>query len=437
MQPNTQLSPACPIDINRDERKSARIAAERVVAAQGARVIDSFTFARDVLRSSIAKQAGAGAEAIDIANPDHAPVFYLDGEAHRRKRGAIARFFTAKAVTTRYRGVMERTTQMLLAQMKAAGRARLDRISLQLAVGVAAEIVGLTNSNQAAMSARIGATLSPTPPHMWKWLTRLLKPTASRLSAINFFYRDVRPAIAARRSVRSDDIISHLLDEGYSDKAILIECMTYAVAGMVTTREFIVMAAWHLLERTALLERFLTGDEEDQFAILEEILRMEPVASMLHRRASEQMPGPASDPIASGTLLAIDIRAVNADVSVTGACPHMIDPDRAKRMKTAGGYLSFGYGSHRCPGSQVAMHETRVFLDRLLRVPGIRLERQPEIGWCEMLMSYELRGAVVACNRSSISDREFMPSTVEVDRVNRKATCDAVLAGDSQSSLVE
>jgi cytochrome P450 len=399
MDSGAGLSAACPHSANRDERKSARIAAERVAPESGAQVIDSFSFARDVLRSSIAKQAGAGADQVNTGNPDHAPVFYLDGEAHRRKRSAIARFFTPKAVTTRYRAVMERATQALLSQMQAAGSARLDKISLQLAVAVAAEIVGLCNSDQAAMASRIGATLSSTPPVRWSWLARLLQPIASRYHALNFFYRDVRPAIGARRKARKDDIISHLLDEGYSEKAILIECMTYAVAGMVTTREFIVMAAWHLFERDALRERFLAGNEEDQLAILDEILRLEPVASMLHRRATDEMPG-ASGPIPAGTLFAIDLRAVNSDEAITGACPHLLDPDRAKQTKTSAGYLSFGYGSHRCPGSQVAMHETRIFLDRLFRVPGVRLEREPKIGWCDMLMSYELRDAVVGCDRN-------------------------------------
>src|SRR5580692_8244253 len=90
----------------RDDRKSARLAAERVAPEAGAQVIDKFSFAREVLRSSVAKQAGAGAEQVDNGNPEHAPVFYLDGESHRRKRSAIARFFTPKAVTTRYRDVM-------------------------------------------------------------------------------------------------------------------------------------------------------------------------------------------------------------------------------------------------------------------------------------------------------------------------------------------
>ena len=76
-----------------------------------------------------------------------------------------------------------------------------------------------------------------------------------------------------------------------------------------------------------------------------------------------------------------------------------LGPDRAQRMKTPGSYLSFGDGSHRCPGAQVALNESRVFLDRLLRVPGIRLQREPDLNWTEALMSYELRNAVVTCDR--------------------------------------
>jgi cytochrome P450 len=399
MDPTADLAAACPSDPNRDERKSAQIAAERIAFDPTARIVGRFSLARDVLRSALARQAGADSDQVDTGNPDHAPVFYLDGEAHRRKRSAIARLFTAAVVTTRYRAVMERTTDALLARLKAAGEARLDVLSLELAVTVAAEIVGLTESDYASMASRIGATLtSSVPSALPRRLARLLRPLLFRFHALNFFYRDVRPAIEARRRTRREDLISQLLDEKYSNKAIMIECMTYAVAGMVTTREFIVMAAWHLFERDTLRARFLAGDEADQLSILDEILRLEPVAAVLQRRASQDM-GIGADIIPAGTLLAIDIRSVNTDESATGPCPHVLDPDRAKRHKAAGGYLSFGYGSHRCPGSQVAMHETRVFLDRLLRVPGIRLEREPQLGWSDVLLAYELRGAVVGCDR--------------------------------------
>lgn len=60
-----------------------------------------------------------------------------------------------------------------------------------------------------------------------------------------------------------------------------MECITYAGAGMATTREFITMVAWHLFEREDLRARFLGESEEGQLAMLEEILRIEPVATYL------------------------------------------------------------------------------------------------------------------------------------------------------------
>jgi cytochrome P450 len=380
-----------------DDRKSAHIAAQRLRAQPGALLVGDYALAREILRNGKMHQAGVDAEGVDKDNPEHAPVFYLDGEPHRKKRGAIARFFTANAVTTRYRPLMQRCADSLLDRLRSAGEASLDALALELTVAVAADIVGLTDSNRRGMAKRIAATLAS--PVGWKWLAKLLAKPAMAFRAMNFYYRDVRPSIRERRRARRDDIMSHLLDEGYSDRAILIECMTYAAAGMVTTREFIVMAAWHLLERDALRLRFIAGTEDAQFAILEEILRLEPVASMLFRRAAEPLPDFPSGPIALGKLFNIDLRAANTDESMMGACPHALDPDRRQLAKAAGS-LSFGHGSHRCPGSQVALHETRIFLNGLLRLPGIVLKREPRMSWHNMLMSYELRGAVVACDRA-------------------------------------
>jgi cytochrome P450 len=155
--------------------------------------------------------------------------------------------------------------------------------------------------------------------------------------------------------------------------------------------------AWHLFQRDGLRHRFLFGGEEAQFAILDEILRLEPVASMLQRRVAEDMDSIAGT-IPADTLIAVDIRAANLDETVVGECPYAIDPDRATRVKPNATHLSFGDGRHRCPGAQVALHESRVFLDRLFRLPNIRLEREPTLRWCDALGSYELRNAIVACD---------------------------------------
>jgi cytochrome P450 len=160
------------------------------------------------------------------------------------------------------------------------------------------------------------------------------------------------------------------------------------------------MAAWYMLDREELRETFLAADEAAQIEILEEILRLEPVAGLLYRSATEDMAGPDGEEIKVGERFALDIRAANTDEAVVGACPFAFDAERARREKIAGAWLSFGDGAHRCPGAQVALHETRVFIDALLRVPGIRLENPPAIGWCDPVGGYELHGAIVTCERA-------------------------------------
>jgi cytochrome P450 len=385
-------------DAVRDDRKSATLAGRHVAAPKGARSVGRFDLARDVLRSHDMCQAGVGADQRVIGDPRFTPVFFLDGEEHKLRRQAIARFFTPKAISTRYRVTMEQTSDRLVAGLRSRGRGQLDDIAFELTVGVAAEIVGLTNSDPAAMARRISAVLITTrTPDMPRWL----RPAGSALAAaaaMRFFVQDVRPAIAARKRQRRTDVISHLLDEGYPNKAILIECMTYAVAGMVTTREFIVMAAWHMFDNPELHRRFVGSDEAGQLAILEEILRLEPVAAIIHRRSGADVDF-ESGHVAAGERLAVMIRDANVDEEVVGECPFALDPDRGTRSRVVGAYLSFGEGSHRCPGSQVALNESRVFLDRLMRVPGLKLVRRPDMTWNQGIMSYELRRAILTCER--------------------------------------
>lgn len=381
----------CPFDHDRDDRKSAMLAAANLETDPGAVAIGGFAGAQAILRDPAMLQAGIGADQVKVGNPDQLSVFFLDGPAHKRRRSNIARFFTPKAINSRYRRTMEATSERLIGRLREAGTARLDVISFQLAVEVAAEIIGLTDSNPLAMAERIRKTLDSGGGAYrlkgWRWL---VAQSTAVFHAVQFLLLDVLPAVWARRKTRRDDVLSLMLDERYSIKALIIECLTYAAAGMVTTREFIVMAAWHLMERDDLRARYLEGSEEDQIHLLEEILRIEPIASVLHRRAGD---GDGT----AGQLFALDIRAANLDEDNTGPCPHAIDPERHAQMRGGGAALSFGDGAHRCPGAQVALHESRVFLDRLLRVPGLRLAQAPEISWRSDLMSYELRNAVVTC----------------------------------------
>jgi len=396
---NTSTS-TCPVQHARDDRKSAVVAAREMRVKEGATMVSDFNIAREILRSPNTRQAGTAADEVDMTNPDQVSVFFLDGEAHKARRGQLARYFTPKAIRDRHFKVMEATTAELIRELRATGRGQIDILSMRLACDVTAEIIGLTESKSAKLSERLR--------HIF-----LLQGVTNRsglagfLFKLNTIYRhmmfnlfDVQRAARARRKHPKDDIISHCLELGYTNKGLLIECLTYATAGMLTTREFIGMVALHMFENEPLREQFLQGDEDEQFAILDEILRLEPVTSFVYRKATKDFSTSDGRQIKAGELYGIDLRAANTDEQVTGDCPFAADPDRAERQKMAGSWMSFGDGAHRCPGAQVALHETRIFIDALFRVPGIRLVSRPQVGWCVPIQGYEVHGAIVECDRS-------------------------------------
>jgi cytochrome P450 len=383
----------------RDERKSADLAAANLVPERGSKVVRSFSFARELLRDPTVLQDGAGADQVDVGNPDHVPLFYLDGDAHKARRAAIMKFFTPNAVKKRHRPVMERATDELLTRLRATGRARLDEITFELAVAVVSEIVGLTESDQAERAQRIGTLLTLTF-NRDRGLKAMLNKVRQVWHGYQFLAKDVRPAVRERKRQPREDVLSQVIEKGYSERAIVIECLTFATAGMVTTREFIVMVCWYMFDRPQLCQRFLAAGEDEQLLILQEILRLEPIAAMVFRRAGQDIETQAEGSVRAGSRYSIDLRAVNSDESAVGTCPFAVDPERAKKQNGNGTFMSFGDGAHRCPGWQVALHETRVFVDRLLRVPGIRLERAPDMLWNSMVLGYELRNAVITCDRA-------------------------------------
>lgn len=397
------IAPACPVHKGRDDRKSAKIAEANLTTQEGARLIGSFAASREILRSPKVRQAGPPGtepdEKTDISDPGEVSFFFLDGEVHRKRRAAVAGLFAPKTIVTRHQAVMVRTMDDIVTRLQASGSAKLDELSWTMAVEVAADIIGLTESeSNEALARRVKAVLDSSLERRNTRIGKALFMAKMLIRVGRFWKNDMVPAIAARRREPRDDVITHMVKENYSKRGMIMEALSYAGAGMMTTREFIVMCAWHMFEKPELRTRFLAGDDAEKFAILEEILRLEPVASLVHRRAADPVSAPGTADVQPGEVVAISIRDANTDEAITGPCPFELDPDRARRMKVVGPYMSFSDGPHRCPGAQVALHETSIFLDRMFRLPGIRLVSQPVISWNPHIQGYELRGAVIACD---------------------------------------
>ncbi len=92
-----------------------------------------------------------------------------------------------------------------------------------------------------------------------------------------------------------------------------------------------------------------------------------------------------------------DIYAANADETVVGEEPLGLCPGRAidgERIPSM--LLGFGDGHHRCPGSYLAIQETDIFLQRLLAVDTLYIERTPALYWNELTTGYEVRNFLLA-----------------------------------------
>lgn len=362
-------------------------------------LVRDYAAARAALRSQDTVQAGLGVETLDnLPARIRRPVLYRDGPEHREHRRRTARFFTPRRVDEAYRGLIDNLADRQLSRLRHDGRADLAALGFGLAIGVVCSVVGLTESRpglthrlERFFPEKFGAPGFTTVDGLhWMWRQ------ARNWSSI--FLSDVRPAVRARRARRRDDLISHLLDEGCSSVEILGECITFAAAGMVTTREFITVSAWHLLTDQPLRERYRAAGEPERHAILHEILRLEPVVAHLLRRTTATVDLPDGDggsvTVAPGQLIDIDIAATNTDPAVVGESPLTVCLSRSRTDATAP-VLTFGDGAHKCPGATIAVVETDIFLSKLLTLPGVRLQTPPRAGFNDAIGGYTLRGMLV------------------------------------------
>ena len=405
-----ESSPQCPVDHAAWSRQKTARAVEPVDLpvehdVVGVWHVRGFAEARAVLRGGDTKQAGFGAEVFEkYLQTENPGILYKEGPGHHEQRRKTARFFTPKAVSANYRPLMERMAETLVADLQREKRADLSQLALVMAVQVAALVVGLTNSRRSGMTRRLESffenqTLVESSNRLPKFIENLRFAWGQRRMTL-FFFLDVQPAIKARRRQLQDDVISHLITQGYNDTEILTECVTYAAAGMVTTREFISVAAWHFLEQPELRERYLAAAEEERYEMLHEVLRLEPVLGHLFRRTTadltlESTGAPVTIP--QGSLVDVHIYATNADESIVGEHPLELCPGRALKGDNVPSMLmSFGDGHHRCPGAFIAIQETDILLQRLLALKRLRMEQAPTIRWNDISAGYELRALMLA-----------------------------------------
>lgn len=400
-----ELQTQCPIEHGTwSKQKTARLA-EPVDSpiecdAEGVWHVRGFAQARAILRSKHTQQAGFNADMIgNVPGMRNQPILYQEGKTHDLQRKQTARFFTPKTVSTKYRQMMEQLSDQLIADLQRKKRLDLSQLTMKLSMRVTCEVVGLKNSRVPGIERRIYGFFTDSSSQKQQRFSHRLHTLMTRGLVLAFFFLDVKPAIQARKRQPQEDVISHLLEQHYNDTEILTECLTYGAAGMVTTREFISAAAWHFLEHPALRARYLAAPEEERHALLEEVLRLEPVVGNILRRATAALTIESNGQqyvIPQGALIDIRVHGTNADESVVGEHPLEICPERTLKVeRVAPSVISFGDGHHRCPGSYIAIQETDIFLQRLLALDTLHIVQQPSLSWNDLVTGYEIRDFMI------------------------------------------
>jgi cytochrome P450 len=358
--------------------------------------VQSYPTARALLRGGGTRQAGFNAENVVRLNGRmRIPVLYRDGAEHREHRRQTAKYFTPKRVDSAYRGLMNRLADEQCDVLRRRGEADLWQLAFSLAVSVTGEIIGLTNG-RGSTAKRLNRFFDDIPQGRMSRTPRALwSRVRSNFAMASFYWRDVRPSVAARRRRPQDDLISHLIAEDCHNGEILGECVTFGAAGMVTTREFITLAAWHLFTDDDLRRAYVTAEEKERVAILHEVLRLDPVITNLYRWTTEDLHLDGAT-IPAGAKVDVAIATANLDPGAVGADPGAVCPARPLADGVGDAGLSFGDGAHRCPGAYIAIQETDIFLTKLFAMPGLRMVQEPTVRLRPEIASYELAGLRVA-----------------------------------------
>ncbi|VAW42909.1 Putative cytochrome P450 hydroxylase [hydrothermal vent metagenome] len=411
MQENSKgwaASAGCPVDHHhlRAQRTAPEVEpTDRPIeqGADGVWHVRGYEEAQAILRSDVVRQAGFQAEMLEkLPSYMNPPILFLEGKPHQEQRRQTARFFTPRTTDSQYRQMMRDFADEVVADFVRRGRADLSEMSMKMAVRVASQVVGLTNSKNLGMNGRIERFLQQGSSD-FGWTLRQIKSFIRiQFDLLRFFLLDVRPAIKVRQAEPQEDVISHLLASGYGNTEIMTECITYGAAGMVTTREFISVALWHCLENREWHQLMLTADQNTRYTFLHELLRLKPVVGHLYRKTTAaltlQSEGKAIT-IPAGSMIDLHVYAVNGDESIVGERPLQLCPARKmkpRKPKVPQFVMSFGDGPHRCPGTYIAIQESDIFLRRLLKLENLRIEQQPTVTYNQTVKGYELRNFIIA-----------------------------------------
>ncbi|WP_345607032.1 cytochrome P450 [Pseudonocardia adelaidensis] len=320
---------------------------------------------------------GRGTEAEDAAQmSDSGGVFNSmlamalpqTGEAHRRWRRLLNRWFTARRMAALRPRIAE-MAERLVDEMVEQGRPADLKAALgfPLPVWVICDMLGVPDADRDRFA------------HWSNLLLNLTRYTREEVAAGEAeFFAYMGGHIAAKRAHPGDDVLSELIAAGeaeaepWSDTTLIATGLGLLIAGHETTANMIGKMIAMLLSDRRRWEQLLTDPSRVRVAV-EETLRLDTNAGFGMVRYVDEDTDVAGTRIAKGTTVVCSMAAANRDER---AFEHA---DELDLTRSPNPHLAFGAGPHSCLGQALARTELQVTLEVLLRkLPTLELAVPPE-----------------------------------------------------------
>jgi len=308
-----------------------------------------------------------------LAEHVDANILNLTGEQHRRLRALVGPALTPRAAD-RWRPVMRGFLESLWARVAAYG-------GCDFVAAVARPYPSLTIATVLGAPQQDAERL-----HTWStWVQRQFDIRALETSrddierAVAEVEEYVTGLLEARRAAPGDDLISDLLaarDQG--DRLSAAECVqlvTNLLAGGIDTTAAQLAHAVRLFAGHPGQWALLAADPGLVPRAVGEVLRFEPVTPLTARICLEQVE--YRDVIfPAGTIVAVCAERANRE----GADGESFDITASRDTRL----LTFGAGTHYCPGANLARAELEEALAFLApRTGGLTLDGPPQLGGVE------------------------------------------------------
>ncbi|KMY54497.1 cytochrome P450 [Bacillus sp. FJAT-27231] len=285
-------------------------------------------------------------------------LLFKNGQDHKRLRLLVSQVFTPGVVES-YRSYIEETVHDLLDKVQ--HNYKLDVIAdlaFPLASLVIAKIIGIPAEDRHQF--REWAVSLIQTIDFTRSRKALIEGNDTTKSLLVYF----KGLIQKRRQNRKQDLISRLIEETQqgdklTDEEILATCILLIIAGHETTVNLIGDSMLCLLNHPTQLARLKENPSLIDAAV-EECLRYESPTQMTARTATEDIEINGVE-IKQGYQVYTLLGAANRDPKQFNH-PNMLDIARNPNP-----HLSFGYGTHFCPGSSLARLEAQVAVQILLQ----------------------------------------------------------------------